>query len=255
MKAVGAIVSKLQEVFGGTQRLKQILRHIGMVTEQADEGMALVDSRGTVCFVNGPWARMHGFKRGPEVLGKKLRDIYSQEQMDKDISPFIDQAKRAGSFTGRMEFVRPQGTTIAMRMKMVIFRDPVDQVKGLVFFVTDIRRQKRQRKRLEQAEHQVAAMTKKIDQLHQEIENYKSAERDLQRYGDKLEWRLEEQKAELATLKQKDKPSNQPVRQRIEYENELADELEGLTDEPGEPVVALDTDKLQAMADLAKRLA
>jgi hypothetical protein len=56
-------------------------------------------------------------------------------------------------------------------------------------------------------------------------------------------------------LRQKDKPSNQPVRQRIEYERELADELEELTNEPAEAVVALDTDKLQAVADLAKRLA
>ncbi|MHC4475978.1 MAG: PAS domain-containing protein [Planctomycetota bacterium] len=241
---------KAGRVFGKGKRLRQMLRHLGMVLEQVEEGIVVVDLLGTVRFVNSAWARMYGHKTSTGLVGKNLRDFYTPDQMEKQVKQFIDRTRQRGWFSGPMDLVRADRTTLAMRVKMVILKDEVDSSIGLMILAADISKQKRQQMTLDETSKQARAFMRKIEQLHQELANSSLAENELQAYCDQLEMRLEQQSAELAVLDQHiadDRGTDEPVVVDHSHSEEI-------TAEGPHEFVPLDEGKLQAMAELARQL-
>ena len=65
------------------KQLTQLLSHLGMIAEQADNGIVLVGLEGIIHFVNSAWARMHGYQNCTELLGKSIGQFHTPVQMKK----------------------------------------------------------------------------------------------------------------------------------------------------------------------------
>ena len=77
----------------------QLLRHLGMFVQLAEEGIAALDMKGVLHFVNRAWASMHGYETSNELLGKNINLFYTKERMKSEIAPFMEQTRRDGSAT------------------------------------------------------------------------------------------------------------------------------------------------------------
>ena len=67
---------------GDGGQIEQILRHLGIVAEQMDQGVAIVDFDGMIRFVNTPWSVMHGYKKSGQLLGRNIRTFHADQVAD-----------------------------------------------------------------------------------------------------------------------------------------------------------------------------
>jgi PAS domain S-box-containing protein len=70
--------NKRKITIGDHKQVEQLLRHLGMITQQMDQGIAIIDPNGIICFVNMPWAKMHGYKTSNELLGKQISTFHTR---------------------------------------------------------------------------------------------------------------------------------------------------------------------------------
>jgi PAS domain S-box-containing protein len=151
---------------GERKQVEQLLRHLGMIAEHADEGIVVVDLKGTLHFVNTTWAKMHGYKTSSELIGRQISMFHTKEQMKMDVAPFIEQTKRSGQFMGPVEHVRSDGTTFPTKTKMTMLKDKEGKTSGLTVLITDITEDGQADEHLKQ---QVAELTDANEQLKQQI--------------------------------------------------------------------------------------
>lgn len=164
----------------------ELLRHLGMFTKLADEGIATFDLKGTLHFVNRAWAKMHGYKESKELLGKKISHFHTKDQMKSDVIPFMEETKRKGSATGTIEHVRKDGTTFPTQMKTSLLRDEKGQANGLIAIITDITEHKRLEEAATGFTKQEKELKEQLEQLQHQIVEHKQAEENLKQEAAKL---------------------------------------------------------------------
>ena len=211
----------------------ELLRHLGMFTQLADEGIATFDLKGTIHFVNRAWAKMHGYKKSDELLGKKISHFHTKDQMKSDVIPFMEETKRKGSATGAIEHVRKDGTTFPTQMKTSLLKDEKSQANGLIVIITDITEHKRLeesatgsskqeeefKEQIEQLQHQIGEHEQAEENLRQEAAKLTSANEQLQQQigeQEKAKEGLKQEAAELTT-------ANEQLKDKV-IEHDLAEE-------------------------------
>lgn len=115
-----------------------MLRHLGTITDQACEGIIVVDLKGVLHFVNTAWAKMHGYESGKELLGRQISMFHTPEEMKSKVIPLSERAKRNGSSTGTVKHLRKDGTKFTTKAKMVPLADEQGNTNGLIIYVIDI---------------------------------------------------------------------------------------------------------------------
>jgi PAS domain S-box-containing protein len=282
--------SKWKNVVGDHKQVKQILQHMGIMAGQMDEGVIVVDLKGAIHFANTAWAKMHGRKSSTELLGKEITQFHTKEQMRKNVVPFIEEAKRRGQFKGTVEHLRKDGTTFQTQTKMAVLKDDEGKTCGLVVIVKDATAPKQSEERARETTEQEKELKKQIQQLRQQATECKPAEKQLKQDRDRLRQQVEELTAELTAVSEKLqkeaakckraktelkqyrdqlevhvkqgtaelKAANEQLQQEIS-ELRLSDEdpEESDTEEEvsNKEINLLDSDKLKALSELAKRLA
>jgi len=271
---------------------QQLLRHLGIITELADDGIIIMDLTGVLHFVNSAWARMHGYRTSRELLGKKIGFFHSKTQLENQLNPSLKEVQQNGQFTGQIYHVRRDGTTFSTVMKMKLLTNEQGTAAGLVAIArpvtTDsttaepsqqIADQTVETEQLdlempehkevqEQLEEKVADLTSTNEQLQEEIASPGDAEEQLRRQTTDLTALSEERQDEIGGLKQSEDELQGYV-DRLEGQlGELTslaeeDKPEVIPDEEpnddelddGKPVPApFNDEKLKAIADLAKKL-
>jgi len=119
------------------RQVGQLLQHLGTITEQACEGIIVVDLKGVVHFVNTAWAKMYGYETANELLGKSISMFHAPERMKNKVIPLSEQAKRDGSSTGTVKHLRKDGATFPARVKMIPLANEQGNINGLIVFVID----------------------------------------------------------------------------------------------------------------------
>ncbi|MHC4060644.1 MAG: PAS domain-containing protein [Planctomycetota bacterium] len=128
---------KWNSIVNEQKQVRQILRHLGTVMGQLDEGVIVVDLKGTLHFANAAWAKMHGRKTSTGLLGKQISEFYTKEHMKKDVIRLAEEAKRRGRFKGTLEHVGKDGKTFVTQTKMAALKDDEGRVCGLVVIAKD----------------------------------------------------------------------------------------------------------------------
>lgn len=235
-----------RSVFSDPKQLEQMLRHLGMISEQLDQGVVIIDRSGIIHFVNTAWARMHGYKNSDELLGKSLSLFHTKEQMQQ-VKAFANQTKRRGRYIDELPCVRGDGTEFVAQTKMVVLKDRRGRFSGFLVYAMDITETRRIEEQLKSSIEQVEIMKKRIDQLQYQINERSRTEDELQDYCDHLEEYVEEQGGD-----------SHVVEKAIEDELAHADEDDereiGQEDERDRFILPLKPEKLKLISDLAKRL-
>jgi PAS domain S-box-containing protein len=190
----------MHNVIAAHKRIVRALWCLAKITEQAGEGIAVLDLNGTIQFVNATWTKMHGYNTRHELVGKQISVFHTKEQMERDVIPFIEEVKRRGQLTGPIEHMRSDGTPFLTEMKMIVVRDESGQSIGLIGFVTDITERKRAEERLKQ---QTTELTATNEKLQQQVGECEQAETQWQEHRSQLEQRIEQQTAELTAVNEK----------------------------------------------------
>ena len=102
----------MDNIITAHKRLEQMLWHLVMIADQADEGIAMLDLNGTLQFVNPAWAAMHSYNTTNELVGKHISVFHTEEQMIADVTPFIEETKHRGRLAGPAEHMRRDGRLI-----------------------------------------------------------------------------------------------------------------------------------------------
>ncbi|MHC4691578.1 MAG: PAS domain-containing protein [Planctomycetota bacterium] len=178
--------TKDKNISGNNDRSGELLRHLGMFTQLADEGIATFDLKGTIHFVNMAWAKMHGYKSSNELLGKKISLFYTKEQMKSNVIPLMEETKRKGSATGAVENVRKDSTTFPIQMKTSLLRDQKGQANGLIVIITDISEQKRLEEAATETSKEDEELKEQIEQLQKQIEEHEKAKEELNQQATEL---------------------------------------------------------------------
>jgi len=236
--------SKRKITIGDHKQVEQLLRHLGMITQQVDQGIAIVDLNGTICFVNVPWARMHGYKTSNDLLGKQISTFHAQEQVKADLDPLIEETKRRGRSTCAVKHMRANGATFPTQMKMIVLKDEKGKAIGYIVITTDITERKRLEETVTEATKRGKELEEQIEQLQSNIHEREQTEGHVKQQADELraaneqlEYQITEHEQAEASLRQQIAEStaaNEQLKgQIVESEKarkELMEQLDALRD-------------------------
>lgn len=183
-------------------RLRQILSHLALITEHADEAIVIIDLNGALRFVNTAWAKMHGYKTSSELIGKNIIAFHNEQQLKTALTPAISQTRRTGLFKGRIEHVRADGTAFPAQSKMALVRDESNQAVGLIIILTDITERKQLELKLSETSEQAKQLKQQIDHLRSDIAEREQAERTLKQQAAELAAANEQFQNEIAEHQQ-----------------------------------------------------
>ena len=92
------------------KKTEEKLLELKTAVEQSVDGIALADLDGHIRFVNGAWARLHGYPVD-DLIGRHWGIFHTKEQLDTEVNPFNKQLLEAGSAEREIGHVRRNGTT------------------------------------------------------------------------------------------------------------------------------------------------
>ena len=194
--------SKSKNVIDEHKQLEQLLRHLGMIAQCTDEGIAVVDLKGTIHFVNTAWAKMHKYETSNELLGKQISEFFATEQIKTDVIPLMEEARRKGRSRGAIEHARKDGTRFATQMKVTVLKDEAGRAGGLMVIITDIS----ERKKLEEeaavgTTEERTKLQEQIEQLQRQIGEHEQAEEHLRQQAGELTAANEQLKHQITERK------------------------------------------------------
>jgi len=219
-----------------------------MITQQVDQGIAIVDLNGTICFVNVPWARMHGYKTSNELLGKQISTFHAQEQVKADLDPLIEETKRRGRSTCAVKHVRADGATFPTQMKMIVLKDEKSKAIGFIVITTDITESKRLEETAAEATKQGKELKEQIEQFQYNIHEREQTEGNIKQQADELRAANEQLKHQITEQEQAEEclkqqfaeatAANEQLKDQIveseKARKELMEQLDALRDNPEE---------------------
>ena len=197
---------------GDNQQVEELLQHMGMMTQHVDQGLAMVDLKGTICFINMACAKMHGYKTSNELLGKQLSTFHRKEKIKSDLVPLVDEAKLKGISTREVEHMRADGTTFPAQMKMIAAKDNNGKAGALIVIVTDITERKQlQRMLVTETAKQTKDFKEQIGQLKKQITENQKSEDGLKQQVDELTSANERLKVQITERQQGEESLKQKV--------------------------------------------
>ena len=230
-----------------------MLQRLMIIAEQVNEGVVVIDFNRIVHFVNTAMAKMHGYLSSKDLIGKKISVFHSEDQINTDVFPMIEEVKRRGQLWGPIEHLRSDGTVFPTQTKMILLKNGKDRAVGAIVFVTDITKSIQVEKFLTKRIFELDATN---EQLQIQIDRHRQAEESLneqaseltatnenlrqqvsehQQAIDRLQQQLEDKKAELSQageqLEQQIIERKQSEEKLKEYHEQIKGQVEDLNAE------------------------
>ena len=217
--------SKRRITIGDHKQVEQLLRHLGIIAQHVDQGIAIVDMKGIICFVNVPWAKMHGYKTSNELLGKQISMFHTQEQVEADLNPLFKETKRKGRSACAVEHMRADGATFPTQMKMIVLKDEKGKANGFIVIITDITKHKRLEKKGTDTTKQGKEPKKQVEQLQHNNHKREQTEGKIKQQADELRAANEQLKHQIAEHEQAEKCLKQQIAESTAANEQLNDQI------------------------------
>jgi len=134
-----------QQVRKAENKVDEQAQFISLAIQQCSEGVAMVDLKGNLLYLNEAFAKMHGYSPS-ELLGKNLSIFHTPEQM-----PAVEEANRqvreTGKFRGEIWHTRSDGSVFPGIMHNSLIRNE----EGNPVYMIGLLRNITLRKQLEEA--------------------------------------------------------------------------------------------------------
>lgn len=219
------------------KHIGQLLQHLGMIAQQVDQGIAVVDSSGTIRFVNTPWAKMHGYNTSNELLGKHISIFHTHEQVQAELNPLINETRFMGWSNCVIESLRVDGAAFLAHLKMSALKNDKGKTIGFTVITTDITG----RKHLEDTAIESAKIQKElkeqIGQLQHNIHEHEQTEKRIKQQAgeliaanDKLKQEINDYEVKEESFKQKIaelKTTNEQLKEQLNESKKAREILKG----------------------------
>jgi len=232
--------SKRKITIGDHKQVEQLLRHLGIIAQQVDQGITIVDLNGTICFVNVPWAKMHGYKTSNELLGKRISTFHTQEQVKANLNPLFKETKRRGSSTSAVEHMRLDGATFPTQMKMIVLKDEKGKAIGFIVIITDITERKRLEETATETTKQGKDSKEQIEQLQPNIHEREQTEGHIKQQADELRAANEQLKHQIAEHEKAEECLKQQIAESTAANEQIKDQIVESEQARKEPMEQLD---------------
>jgi len=217
--------SKRKITIGDHKQAEQLLRHLGIIAQQVDQGITIVDLNGTICFVNVTWAKMHGYKTSNELLGKQISAFHTQEQVKANLNPLFKETKRRGRSTCAVEHMRADGATFPTQMKMIVLKDEKGKAIGFIVIITDITEHKRLEGTATETTKQEKELKEQIEQLQHNIHEREQTERHIKQQADELRAANQQLKHQITEHEQAEECLKQQIPESTAANEQLKDQI------------------------------
>lgn len=169
-----------------TRRIYQRLQLLSAAIEQTSEGIAVVDVKGNILYLNQAFAEMHGMK-SQDLLGKHLTVFHNEEQI-----PAVDAANRVilehGIFSGEIWHTRADGSVFPGLMHNSALRNEEGELVGMIGTLRDITSLKKADEALRESHEKLEAYSSSLEEMvkgrTQDLEN---SRKELKKYSESLE--------------------------------------------------------------------
>jgi len=141
------------------------IRRLATITEQAAEGIAVIDPDGNVQFANHAWAAMHGYPGGDELLGKHASTFHTPEQLATEVMPLHEEVKKQGQCIREIPHLRRDGTIFPATATVTLLKDEHGGSYGVAVFLQDITERKRAEEQLAQHVAALESTNKALEAL------------------------------------------------------------------------------------------
>jgi PAS domain S-box-containing protein len=196
--------------------------------EHVSEGIAVVDTNGTICFVNTLWAKMHGYAAPSELAEKNICLFHTPRQVKTIVLPLFEEVRQKGAFEVSLDHTRKDSSAFQTRTKIIALNDTAGQHLGFILFAKDLTENK-------SAEKSHAELRRANEQLQKQVAKMFETKQLLVQQIDKLKNKSDELHNEILDRN----PAQEPNEEAI----------------PIREIPPFDPVKLKALADMAKRLA
>ena len=95
---------------------KELHQFLSSAVAQSYEGIGIADLNNKIIYVNSAWATMYGYATAEELIGKSIHIFHNQEQIDKEVTPFIQIVMQKGVNSAEVSHIRQDGTTSTKMM-------------------------------------------------------------------------------------------------------------------------------------------
>lgn len=137
-----AVARNIDEV----KRAEEKVRTLGCAVEQSSDGIAIADLESKLLYVNGAYARLHGYT--PDAMvGMNLKDLCCKEPTS-ECKIAIQQIQTQGSWTGEAEHIRKDGTAFPVYISVTLLQDDSGKAAGALALCRDMTELKRQAEEL-----------------------------------------------------------------------------------------------------------
>ena len=129
----------VKQLFSKTARLNRSVDYRQSLANRSEEGVAVIGIEGTLQFVNGAWASLHGYKDRADLIGMNINRFYTGRSMD-DFNRFVAQTKLIGWYIATVEQTRRDGTSFPAQLKMAVLKDDTAKPTAILLIAADLSR-------------------------------------------------------------------------------------------------------------------
>jgi PAS domain S-box-containing protein len=83
-------------------------RVLSTAVKQLANGLAVTDNTGALIFANNAWAIEHGYAIA-DIIGKNIGFFHNEDQIAREVTPFVDKLIRTGANYGELGHMRRDG--------------------------------------------------------------------------------------------------------------------------------------------------
>ncbi|RLD52281.1 MAG: hypothetical protein DRJ05_17565, partial [Bacteroidetes bacterium] len=145
------------------------IHFLSSVVEQSFDGMAVANLNGYLLFVNDAWARMHGFIKTGELIGKHLSIFHNKMQLTNDVEPFNRILMEKGYHRGEVGHIRKDGTTFPTQMRSTILKDKNGNPIAMTGILRDITDRQKAEEKLKAYNQQLLASEQQLKATNQQL--------------------------------------------------------------------------------------
>jgi PAS domain S-box-containing protein len=108
-----------------------------VIADRAQEAIAVLDTDGVLHYANAAWMRMHGCVQLTEVVGKKITAFHNQEQLSRDVLPFLQEVTHRRQISGPVGHMHKNGTVVPTHTTMVALKDEAGRIRAVIVYAAD----------------------------------------------------------------------------------------------------------------------
>ena len=240
-----------------SKQAEQMLRHLGLIAQQAEEGIVIIDLKGKLRFVNTTWAIMHGYDSSSQLVGEPIKKFYTKQQKNQ-LNKLIEEAKKTHRSKGIIQHLRKDQTEFTTSVKMVALQGKIRKVSAIMMFATDMTKYTQLQQELQElrdklqqlVNQKTTELTNANEQLIREIEERRQTSDELKQSSLRLERRIEQLTAQLIATNEKIKSQETKSRQPDDKLDEDFDDPQFFDKETG----PLNPKQLEELSLMAQKL-